>query len=439
MMRRMFKPHPSAAWSTLVMLAAAVALCAAACGTDSPTVVPDATETPDTDDAGGSLIPDDPAAAGYVDASHGLSTIAIWADPDDLDLIHANYDDDIPITVAVQMPEGTWEEVTFELHGGHARTLPKKTYRLVFPDGQEPVLDLFGDGELGTHRRFVLNASWIDPTFMRNRLTMDMARELGGLSPRLSYRILLLNGEWHGLYAVTERIDKPWVKRQDFDKDGNLYKAENSLANFAAKADHLDGYEMEINGDNPTADLASLLDILTYTPTTYDDFEAEVAPWLNIEEFMGWQLVHTLAMNTDTYTKNYYLYHDTDAPLGHDDHQFRVVSWDADATWGIAWDGQTVDTTASAWHGTDTFSPRLFSIDTYLGSYKSMYTDALNELFTVSGLHTRVAALSSTIRTAALADLEHWERDEDFDARVETLKTVIAGRHALMSELVDAL
>ena len=435
MMRRMLVPHSRGIFPALFTLAAGLA----ACGTDPSVAGADVSDTEELADAGGGLLPDDPAAAGWIASSHGLPTIAIWAAPEDLELIHTNYDDDIPITVAVQMPEGAWEEVTFELHGGHARTLAKKTYRLIFPDGQEPVFDLFGDGELGTHRRFVLNASWIDPTFMRNRLTMDMVRELGGLSPRLSYRILLLNGEWHGLYAVTERIDKPWVKRQDLDKDGNLYKAENSLANFAAKADHLDGYEMEMNEDNPTADLAALLDILTYTPATYEDFEAEVAPWLDIDEFMGWQLVHTFAMNTDTYTKNYYLYHDIDAALGTADHRFRVVSWDADATWGIAWDGQTVDTTSTAWHGTDTFSPRLFSIDSYLGTYKSMYTDALEETFTVSGQHTRIAALSSTIRSAALADLERWERDEDFDAEVSTLKAVIAGRHALMSELIEAL
>ena len=387
----------------------------------------------------GGLVPDDPAAAGWVESSYGLPTIAIWADPADLDLIHEHFDDDIPITAAVQMPEGIWEGVTFELHGGYARTVAKKTYRLVFPDESKPEIDLFGDGEVDGHRRFVLNASWIDPTFARNRLTMDLLRAMGGLAPRLGYRILLLNGEWHGLYVVTERIDKPWLKRQGFDRDGNLYKAENSLANWQAKADALDGYELEINPDNPTDDLGELLDVLTYTPATHEDFQVAVEPALHLDDFLTWQMVHTLAMNADTYTKNYYLYHDLSAVPGSVAARFRIASWDADATWGIAWDGAELEPIEPAWHGTDTFSPRLLSIDSYRADYRARYLAALADELAASSIRTRVASVASKIRAAAAADLAHWERGLDFDAAVERLEEVIDARHELMHEIVTDL
>jgi len=371
--------------------------------------------------------------------SHGLPVIAVEVDPTSLDFMHENYDDDITAIVAVTMQGVRYEGVKFELHGGYARTVPKKTYRLVFDDENKPSVDWFGDGP-EVQRRVVLQASWIDPTFVRNKLTFDLIRDSNGMAPRIDFCVLTLNGEWRGLYTLVERVDKLFLDRQDLDKDGNLYKAENHQANWIAKSDPLDGFDMEINEDNPIDDLDDLLDALTYTPQTHPDFQAEVEPRLSLADFHVWQRVHVYALNRDTFTKNYYLYHDLDEDLGDPKARFRLISWDADATWGLNWDGQWLDTDEVTWHGTDKFSLRLYEIDAYQTTYRDAFLDALSSELAPATISTRVAASTSRIREAALADLAHWGRDAvDFDAEVQLLRDAVQARHDVMTAVLEAL
>ena len=142
-------------------------------------------------------------------------------------------------------------------------------------------------------------------------------------------------------------------------------------------------------------------------------------------------------MNADTFTKNYYLYHDIDAPIGTPKARFRLISWDADATWGNSWDGVILSTDQSSWHGTDAFSPRLLSISEYRASYRDGYLEALESDLGQQVILLRVAAIESLIATAARADLLHWQREGNFDdetarlrdaieARVQTMKTVMS-------------
>jgi spore coat protein H len=371
--------------------------------------------------------------------AYGLRVIDVEVDPALLQAMHDNYDDDITATVVVTMDGLRREGVEFELHGGHVRTLPKKTYRLVFPDEEKPTVDWFGDG-LETQRRVVVQANWIDPTSVRNKLTFDLIRDAGGLAPRVGYCILSLNGSWHGLYSLIERIDKPYLDRQDLDKDGNLYKAENHLANWNHKADPLDGFDVEINEDNPTDDLDDLLAALTYTPQTQADFVSEVEPRLNLEDFDTWQRVQVFALNRDTFTKNYYLYHDLDEDLGDPKGRFRVISWDADATFGLNWNGEWLDTDEVSWHGTDAFSQRLYEIPEYKAAYKAAFQSALDGSLSPTSIATRIASTTSRIRSAAIADLIHWERsDLDFDAAVQTLKDAVQARHDVMTTVTSNL
>jgi spore coat protein H len=414
------------------------------CGTSQPSSDSDSTGADaqvQADAAGdGSQVAEDAPRTPVVDeTSHGLPVIAVEIEPAALEEMHEKFDDDITALVAVTMSGERHEGVKFELHGGHARTLPKKTYRLVFPDEAKPSVDWFDDGA-ETQRRVVLQASWIDPTFVRNKLTFDLIRDSGGMAPRVGFCVLTINGDWWGLYTLVERVDKLFLDRQSLDKSGNLYKAENHQANWDAKPDPLDGFDMEINEDNPSVDLGDLLDALTYTPQSHPAFQSEVEPRLHLQDFHIWQRVHVYALNRDTFTKNYYLYHDLDEAIGAPGARFRLVSWDADATWGLNWDGKWLDTDEVTWHGTDEFSLRLYEIDFYKSAYRDAFLESLDDELAPVTIATRVAASSSRIREAALADLTHWGRvDVDFDAEVQALKDAVQARHDVMTSVLSGL
>lgn len=351
---------------------------------------------------------------------------------------HTKEADAVELSVAVVASGRCYRDVILELHGGTSRTFPKKSYRLTFPEEDPLRTDLFS-ALPEEHRRVVLQASWIDPTFMRNALTMEAARASGGLAPRVAFATVSFDGAPYGLFAVVERIDRVWLERQELDEEGNLYKASSHAANWGANADPMAGFEWkEGQGDDPS-DLALLRERLSKTAATAKDFKAKIEPILDLDDFMAWQRVNTLAMNADTYTKNYYLYHDVEADAGSPKARFRVVNWDADATWGQNWDGKPLAPTGTAWYGSDAFSPRLFGIESYREEYLEEYEEALAGRLSAKGLRARVDAWAPAIRDAARWDLDLWQPGLDFDAELARLYKAIDARVQTMSTRIGTL
>jgi len=381
---------------------------------------------------------------------HGLPVIDICADPDALDALDAHTDEAsaIEIEALVDYDGVRYEDVEMELHGGFARTVAKKSYRLEFEsDGIPCAFD--GEADPDRQRHLVLQASWIDPTFLRNDLTFAAIRAVGGLAPRTGYAWVDINGEPWGLYLVIERIDRRFLERHALDDDANLYKAVNHHANWVAKVDPLAGFEHKVNEDNPTDDLGPFLTILTTTPTTAEAFEREVEPVLHLDDWTAYQVVHALALDQDAFTKNYYLYHDLEAAPGTPRARFRIISWDADATWGRNWNGEPIDVAtwpgqglgvaANAWHGRDGFSPRLLSIPHYRDRYLAYAEAALGGPLEAEVLDDRAARRGADIAAAARADLARWQPELDFDAELVTLRAAIDRRHADLRHRVHEL
>ena len=343
--------------------------------------------------------------------------------------------------IAVDLTIGgqTFPGTEMELHGGFARTVPKKSYRFSIDDDLKSQLDLFGDG-VERQRRFVLKASWNDRTWMRGPLTMDLLREAGGLAPRERHAELYINGGYFGLYVIVERIDRLFLERQGLEKShANLYKAENHNANWKPKADPMAGFDHELGEDDDAGDLGALLDACGKTPTTSEAFAEKVEPWLSLEDFMRWQRVNTFADNKDTYTKNYLLFHDRTASFGAPNHPFRLIAWDADATWGNNWDGVPLEPDAGIWHGTDGFSPRLFAVPTWKTAYIDAYEEALAGPFQPAALAARIDVLVTKLRSAAKKDLAKWQPGYSFDAEVERLRWAVGQRHDRMSKVIGGL
>ncbi|HPM12227.1 MAG TPA: CotH kinase family protein [Bacteroidales bacterium] len=63
-----------------------------------------------------------------------------------------------------------------------------------------------------------------DPSQIRERLAYKLYRDMGVPAPRSVHVKLYINGEYYGLYALTENIDKQFLSNNFFDATGNLYK-----------------------------------------------------------------------------------------------------------------------------------------------------------------------------------------------------------------------
>lgn len=360
--------------------------------------------------------------------------VDVTIDVDDFEQFYADPEDrEFEPEVRVDFDGDEYEDVQMEVHGGYARRFPKLSFRFRF-DNDEPLsTNAFSGDEMEEHRRVVMQASWIDPTYSRNCLTFELIRAEGGLAPRCNHAELYVNGEYHGFYVLLERVDEVFLERNGLNPAGLLLKAENHSANWADKDNFMDGMAIKVNEDADTAPYAELLEALSGTPLEYEAFQEEVASRLNLNDWMLWQGVHTFADNRDTFTKNYYLYRDPDLPFS----RFRIISWDADATWGMNWDGELVEPTTMAINGHDPFSRRILRIEEYRTTYLETYAlrvEALTsqESAVLARLDDRQAFLAPFIDR----DLEAWDRSINSAEPYETLRTAVQTRYEIMAEVV---
>ena len=63
-----------------------------------------------------------------------------------------------------------------------------------------------------------------DSSKMHERLGYHLFREMGIPSPRVVHVRVMVNGQYSGLYALVEQIDKFFIRHNYEDKGGNLYK-----------------------------------------------------------------------------------------------------------------------------------------------------------------------------------------------------------------------
>ena len=80
------------------------------------------------------------------------------------------------------------------------------------------------DDEFLGVRKLQFHAMNLDPSHMRERLGYWLMREMGVAAPRSTHARLIVNGEFVGLFALTENIDGRFTRANFDDGTGNLYK-----------------------------------------------------------------------------------------------------------------------------------------------------------------------------------------------------------------------
>lgn len=80
------------------------------------------------------------------------------------------------------------------------------------------------DDEFYGVRKVQLHSQNLDSTKMHERLGYWMFREMGVPAPRSTHARVVLNGEFLGLFALTEQIDGRFTRENFDDGTGNLYK-----------------------------------------------------------------------------------------------------------------------------------------------------------------------------------------------------------------------
>ena len=186
---------------------------------------------------------------------------------------------------------------------------------------------------------WILNASYIDKTFMRHKINYDLFRAMNpnkNIAARSSYINVKINNEYNGLYIFTEEING---KRVDLDKKDTLamlFKDPLFLYTEERVPQDADNYHQQkfpkIHDRDQTYFIENFRSFLF--DSSDEDFDQNIEKWVDLENIIDWYLLLLYSNNGDGIMKNFYLYKkDTATP-------FRIAIWDYDHSFGRDGDGE---------------------------------------------------------------------------------------------------
>ena len=277
---------------------------------------------------------------------------------------------EIEITDNLRRTDPATETVRYKCklryRGASASSYDKKSFAVKLYDesGEDLDANIFGIRE---ENNWILDAMAIDRTRMRNRVCFDVWNDMSQTPYETNYANrngtegvfveVFLNGEYHGLYCMTDKIDRKLLglKKAKVADDGAvtvkglLYKGNAwndytdiymlSYKNADTDKDTWNSWELQYPDDYPSLDtwqpLMNLIDFCS-DKTTDEDFEALYKDYFYTDNFADY-VVFTLALHVgDNLYKNTFL-SVVDITKG---HRYMISPWDMDMSLGGHWDGK---------------------------------------------------------------------------------------------------
>jgi len=203
----------------------------------------------------------------------------------------------------------------------------KKPFKISF--------DEFVNQDLDGLKKINLNNFTNDPSLMHDVVCYKLFRDAGLMASRTSYTKLYVDGEYIGLYAVIENVDKTFLKFQfgSANNDGNLYKTDRN----AAVPLNWQGYEpdpykeqgLKLNTNESADDWSKLINFINLINNYQGaDFKQQFENSFDVHAYLKILAIEKCVRSWDSYWgggNNFYLYE-------HPDGKIRWIPWDMNET-----------------------------------------------------------------------------------------------------------
>ncbi len=359
--------------------------------------------------------------------------------PADLARLDADVHGDLEVP-GVLHAQGRSYAVTVEYQGARTRQFPKKSFHVKFDDSDRFRGDPFGDG--GDAKGFedlVLKSMWIDQSLMREALAFAVMERLGGPAPRVGWANLTLNGDYWGLYAVVERVDKRFLRRRFIAPSGGMYKGVAQSAHLDPGSDLSKGFRKTVGEGAPWDDLHALVETLQKTPLTAEAFAARIDPIFPLDAWTRRMTWIAYTQNLDATTQNYYLYRE---PSDADDGRWRVLPWDSDITFANHWVVERPHFPVTEKHmlvGNHHFSRRLVKVTPLRHAYVDQFHALLDDALSPKAVRPLALALYRRVANDLARDHARWERPSTPAQELAEILDFIDRRPAYLRDQLDAL
>ncbi|HOE38401.1 MAG TPA: CotH kinase family protein [Bacteroidales bacterium] len=210
--------------------------------------------------------------------------------------------------------------------GGFSSKFYKHSYRLELDEKYE----LCGMPE---EDDWILNANYIDKTFMRHKISFDLFNQMGDncLAPNSRYAKLYVNEEYKGIYVVMQFVGAKFVGIDKKDDAAFLFKEPPIFyrPNTYTPVDPNDPYEQKfpkLKDKNITYLAQNLQEFLHNSSDSV--FIENVGRIFDLDNIANWHILLLLTNNADGILKNFYLYRRYSNDL------IKIAIWDYDHSFG---------------------------------------------------------------------------------------------------------
>ena len=186
---------------------------------------------------------------------------------------------------------------------------------------------------------WILNASYIDKTFQRHKLSYDLFREMdtSNVAARSAYAQIYLNGEFQGLYIVMEEINGSMIGLAKDEDEAMLFKDPPIF--YSERLDWVQDSSNYYQQKFPKPDatdhsdyLDGVVELLHHSSDRV--FAQEITNHFCVDNIIDWHLILLLTNNDDGLFKNFYLFKkDNQSTLN-------FAIWDYDHSFGRDGDGE---------------------------------------------------------------------------------------------------
>ncbi|MGJ8691629.1 MAG: CotH kinase family protein [Thalassotalea sp.] len=173
-------------------------------------------------------------------------------------------------------------------------------------------------------KKFTLQNSFNDPSYMREVIAYDLMREMGVPTPEHAYVNVYINGELFGFYLMVEVIDGEFLENHFANENGDLYKPDgvgSDLQWINANVESYTGINLQTNED--TTDNGAFINFVEQL----DNGSTDV---VDVDSLLRYMSVSSALSNLDSYhgslAHNYYLYEQ--------DGVFTLLPWDFNESFG---------------------------------------------------------------------------------------------------------
>ncbi len=330
----------------------------------------------------------------------------------------------------------SWDS-QIKVRGNSTATPAKKPYNMKF----NKKVDLFGFGKA---KKWVLLADYFDPTLMRNKICLDLAKNLGLEATTDNQRVeVWVDGSYRGMYLLTEKIEDD-KNRVDIDTDNGDFLLEieaesrKEAGNVYIKASSGRFFRLREPEDEAQVDTIK---------SKIDEFEnvlktgtwEQISNYINLESFVSYYILNEFMKTIDFSGLSVFFYYKDGKFYGGPAWDFDRSSGNGSSGYGsIRLDSEGLYASTCHYYSYLFKFPefRLAVLRKLLevysdNSFKAIYSDDVGIIDTEAKFYSDAIKREETVWAITLSRGMR-QQEETYEGNVDFLKTWLASRDIWM-------